>query len=278
MSMTTSTASGLITPEQAKDLILIPVQRDSIALQTAKVVATTAKSIRFPRVTADPAASWTAEGEEITPSDLAADELVITPAKLAGLTIISNELAQDSDPQALQQVGEGLARDIARKLDAAFFGSVAAPAPDGLADLAGVNDVDAGDTWTSLDPFLEAIADAEQLDAPLGAFVANPTDALALAKIKEATGSQKNLLQPDPTAVTRRTIAGIPLWVSPAVTAGTVWGYNPNRVIVALRQDVEISSDASVFFTSDRVAVRAIIRASWGYPQPAAIQKIALTP
>lgn len=278
MPMTTSSTAGLITPQQAKDLILIPLMSESVALQTSTAVPTTSKTLRFPRITADPVAAWTAEGDEIDPSLLSANEFTITPAKLAGLTILSNELVNDSDPAALEQVGAGLARDIARQLDAAFYGSVPAPAPSGLADLAGVNDIDAGDTWTSLDPFLEAIADAEQNGAPVTSFVAAPADALALAKIKEATGSQRNLLQPDPTSPTKRTISGVPLWVSPAVAAGVVWGYSSTRAIIAVRQDVELATDSSVFFTSDRSALRAIVRVGWGYPQPAAIQKIALTP
>jgi hypothetical protein len=34
----------------------------------------------------------------------------VTPKKLAGLTVITNELAMDSSPAALQVVGDGLVR------------------------------------------------------------------------------------------------------------------------------------------------------------------------
>jgi hypothetical protein len=44
-----------------------------------------------------------AEGAEITPSDPKLPELTVTPAKVAGLTIISRELADDSSPAAASQ-------------------------------------------------------------------------------------------------------------------------------------------------------------------------------
>ena len=72
----------------------------------------------MPRVTADPAAAWTAEGAEIAVTDATLDEIVVTPKKLAGLVVVSNELASDSSPAALGVVGDGLVRDLRRKIDA----------------------------------------------------------------------------------------------------------------------------------------------------------------
>ncbi|MEJ7742083.1 MAG: phage major capsid protein [Nocardioidaceae bacterium] len=68
-------------------------------------------------MTADPTAAWVAEGDEIPISDPTLAELTVTPAKVAGLTIVSRELADDSDPAAAYVVGAGLARDIARRVD-----------------------------------------------------------------------------------------------------------------------------------------------------------------
>ena len=57
------------------------------------------------------------------------EELVATPLKLAGLTVCSNELVEDSDPSALQIVGDGLVRDLQIRLDAAFFGNTPRTGP-----------------------------------------------------------------------------------------------------------------------------------------------------
>lgn len=79
-----------------------PLIKAAISTQVSSVVQTGSNSTRFPIVVTDPANSWTAEGEEIDVTDPQLDELVVTPSKLAGLTVVSNELLNGSDPSALR--------------------------------------------------------------------------------------------------------------------------------------------------------------------------------
>jgi hypothetical protein len=44
-----------------------------------------------------------------------------------------------------------------------------------------------------------------------------------------------------------------------------------------LRQDASVVTDTSVYFTSDRVAVRATLRVSFGFTYPAAVVKVTIT-
>lgn len=268
-----------ISPDAISALITLPVEKESIAAQVATVVPTTATRTHIPLVTADPSASWVEEGAEIGASDPTIDDIVVEPSKIAGLTVITNELAADTSPAAAGIVGSGLSRDIARKIDIAFFGSKGASAvqPDGLEDLTGVTDIAAGTAWANLDPFAEAIANGEGLGAPVTAFVANPADALILATLKESTGSNKPLLSPDPTSPTRRLLQGVALFVSPGVTAGTVWGIPRDRAFVVRRNDVDLQIDRSAYFTSDRTAIRATMRVAFAFAHVAAIQKINLS-
>ena len=104
---------------------------------------TTSKSTRFPIVVADPTSGWTAEGAEIDVSDPDIDELDVVPKKLAALVVATNELIQDSDPSALDVVGQGLTRDLQVRLDSAFFGNTVTDRPDGLQSLTGVQHVSA---------------------------------------------------------------------------------------------------------------------------------------
>lgn len=204
----------------------------------------------MPRVKTEPSAAWVAE---IPVFDATLDELESTPSKLAGLMIITRELADDSSPETASTVGEGLARDCARKIYAAFFSAQAAPAPAGLASLTGASGVftmAAGANWSNVD---------------------------ALAKFKQATGSNVSLLQPDATAAGRSLIAGVPLLTSTAVPAGIVSGLDRTSAYLVIRDDVEIEADASAFFTSDRVAIRAWMRAGFGFPDPKAIVKTTKT-
>lgn len=281
MALSTAGTPAAFLPHQVAELVVRPVTAESVAIQAATLVQTgETSSFRVPIVAADPTAAWTAENAPITATDPTFTEVVTPYFKLAGLTVISNELANDSDPAALEVVGRGLARDIARKLDAAFFGTKGASTitPAGLGDLTGINEVAGPTAWTDVDPFLETIYDAEGVGASVGAFVANPADALALAQLKESTGSNRPLLQPDATQPTRRLLAGVPLLTSPGVAAGTVWGIPADRALIALRQDVALEVSTDAYFGSDQTAIRAILRVGFAFPHAAAIQKITLTP
>ena len=275
---TTTNTSEILAPDQIGSLLVQPMLDQSIAAQVATVVSTSSSSYRMPVVKADPTAAWIAEGAEIAPTDADIDEVVSTPAKVAGLTILTRELADDSNPAAASVVGEGLARDIARKVDQAFFGSLASPAPSGLGALpdAKLAVVSAGASFTNVDPFVEALSLAEFVGAKLSAFVASPGDALALAKVKKATGSNEALMTPDPSQPSGRVIAGVPLFVSSAVASGTVWGIPADRTFVVVRDGARIEVDRSVFFTSDRVAVKGTMRVGVLFAHTQAIVKIKL--
>lgn len=138
--------------------------------------------------------------------------------------------------------------------------------------------IDAGDAWTNLDWAEAAKSAAETVHTILTAFVASPATALALAELKEQTGSNKALLGSDPTQPTSRVIAGLPLYTSPAIADGIVWGIPQAHSIFVVRQDATVVTDTSVYFTSDRVAVRATLRVGFGFTYPAAVVKVAITP
>lgn len=278
MTSTTSSASAILSPEQVGGLIVLPLGTESVAGRVGTYVPTSQSVYRLPVVTADPSASWVAEGEEIPVSDGDLDELATDFKKLAGLSVVSNELVADSSPEADDVIGKGLVRDLSVKLYAAFFGSFGGNIrrPKGLGDLT-VSEVAAGTDWVNTDPFNAAIFGAAGFGRAVTSFVANPTDALILSNIKEGTGSNKNLLQPDPTRPGRSVIAGVPLETSPDVTVGSVWAIPQAVAYVVVREDAEVSSDGSVFYTSDRTAIRAKLRADFLFPQPLAIQRISLS-
>ena len=273
MAMTNASANLSFLPQDVGDLLVKPVIWESIAATISTTISTGANAFRIPIVAADPSAAWVAEGAEITPSDATLDEAVVAFKKLAGLTIVSNELINDASPEAAQIIGDGLARDIATKLDAAFFANTTSNGPSGLKSLT-TSTASAGGSWANADPFTSAVFTAEGVGATIGAWVANPADGLLLSSLKEATGSNRNLLQPDPTQAGRRVIGGLPLYSSTAVTAGEVWGVPKDRVFVVIRNDVDVQVDGSVFFTSDRSAIRATMRVGFAFPHALAIVKV----
>ncbi|MGI5222281.1 phage major capsid protein [Nocardia sp. CA-290969] len=270
---TSASGIGGLLPEQIHQLIVQPVQRDSVAFQTTSVWSTDSTTAKFPIVTADPAAAWTPEGAEITPDDQDFDELEVTPKKVAGLTIVSNELAADSNPNALNIVGAGLVRSIVAKVDAAFFAITTANGPDGIGGTLHQT-VDIGSGVTNTDPFAEAISKAENVGAQLTSFVAHPDTVLALSTLKEATGSNKPLLGADPSMPGARTVLGVPLLVSPYVTEGDIWGIPRDFSFTVLRNDTQLAISQDAYFSSDRVGVRATMRVAFAFPHDLAVVRI----
>lgn len=275
MAVYTSTSTvGALLPDDYGRLVVQPALSASVFARVATTVTTAATEYRIPIVAADPTASWVAEGAEITPTDPTLQELVVTPAKVAGLTIISRELADDSNPAAAQVVGDGLARDIARRLDQAAFAGLASPAPAGLTTLSGVQTYVNANAFTTLDFAAQAISKAETVGAIVTAFVTSPATALALATIKQTTGSNQPVLGMDATAATSRNILGVPLHVSQYVAANTLWAIDASRMWLVVRNNATVEADRSVFFTSDRVAVKATMRAGFGFVHPQSIVKV----
>jgi len=271
---TTSAGVNALLPDSYGPLIIQPAMDASVFARVATVVTTSSSEYRIPVVAADPTAQWVAEGAEITPSDPTLQEITVTPPKIAGLTIISRELADDSNPAAAQVVGDGLARDVARRIDQAAFAGLASPAPAGLSTLSGVQSYINAAAFSNLDFAAQAISKAETVGASVTAFITSPATALSLATIKTASGSNQPVLGADATSATSRQILGVPLYVSQYVPANTLWAVDASRVWLVVRDDTEVLADRSVFFTSDRVAVRAVMRAGFAFTHPQSIVKV----
>lgn len=280
MSTTTVTPAAFL-PDEFGGLLVTTASKMSVAMQTTTVVNTGSTEFRIPIISTEIGASWYGEKDEITVTDPGLAEEVVRPRKVAGLSKISNELANDSNPASAQVIGDSLGRTIATNIDAALYGSATGTGnpPKGLGAFtdAQVTLVAAPAAWANVDPFTEAVYKLDAIGATLTAFVANPADAEALAKLKRETDSNEPLLAPDANSATRRSLAGVPLHTSPAVPVGTIYGYDSSRVFTVLREGASVEVDRSVYFTSDSVGVRGTARVAFGYPQPKAIARIKLT-
>ncbi|MFE6456884.1 phage major capsid protein [Streptomyces cinereoruber] len=273
MSMFTAANAAVLPPEYG-DLVTKPVEALSVAYLTGTAVTTGANAYLVPILASDVTVGAVSEGAEITPSDANFEELKIKPAKFAGLTIISRELADDSNPSAADQVGRSIARQIANSVDNALFNALAAPNPPGFASLSGISTVSAPVTYSNLDPFEEAVSKSEAVGGRITSWVTGAATALDIATLKDGTGSNKGLLNPDLTSEGRRTILGRPVIVSPYVPADTVYGISKDDFLVVTRDGTRIDVDRSAYFSSDRIGVRGTMRVAFGMPVPAAHVRI----
>lgn len=272
MAVLNSSLAQAWTPEDYGKLIDLVLAEKSIAFQAGTVIQTGSETIRFPMLTADPAVGWYAENSQISLTDPSNSELVITPKKVAGLTQSSNEAIDDSNPAVAQVVGSGLARSIAKKVDAAFFANTTSNGPNGILSLSGINVVDTGTiTWDSLDPIHQAKHDALTDGANLTHIILAPDVALTLAKAKETEASFKGLLDGVADGVS---LAGLKLLVSTDVAAGNAWAVDSSQVIVVQRAGTKIVRADQAAFDYDGVQIRATARVSWGFANPAGVVRL----
>lgn len=70
----------------------------------------------------------------------------------------------------------------------------------------------------------------------------------------------------------------MPLYSLPGtvIDDGVVWAIDKSKVFTVFRQDVSLEVDRSVFFGSDSIAVRAIVRVGFGFPHEASIIRIGV--
>lgn len=265
--LTSTSGNEAILPDEFGQLITGPVLEQSIAFNqnVATTVQTGSHNFRIPVLIEDAAAEWVEEGGEITTDEPQLDEITVTPSKVAGLTPISRELANDSSPEAQNIVGNSLARSLINQIDKAFMGNLAAPAP------AGLESVEATELHTeefSVDVFNEAVGIAEQHGANITAFIMNPKDATQLANLKDADGSNRPLL------ANPRVILDRPVIVNKYAPEGTAWAVDRQQIYSVLREGTTVAVSDGPFFTSDRIAVRATSRVGFGYPYQENLVKI----
>ncbi|MDV6310263.1 phage major capsid protein [Gordonia amicalis] len=271
MATLNSTLENAFTPEDYGKLIDTVVDETSVAFQAATVVNTTKHQVRFPVLVSDPETGWYAENTEIALVDPETNEVVVVPSKVAGLTQVSNEAVDDTDPAVAEIIGKALARDISKKVDAAFFGNTVTNGPSGLLSLSGVEVVDTGAGWTTLDYVHDAKTQAMANGADLTHIVLAPDVALALAKAKTGTGSNQSLLETVDDGIR---LAGLVALVSGAVSAGNAWALDASQVMTVRRLGTTVVQSKDAAFSSDATQIRAVSRVGFGFANPAGVVRL----
>lgn len=275
---TSSNAGAILTPAQIHELIVEPLQNTAVALdnRVSETVRISTNGYRVPLLTSDVTAQYVQEGAEITPADPGINELDVTTKAIKALTVVSQEMADDSSPAAARLIGDSLVRSTAKVLDQSFFASSTTNGPAGLGSLT-PSTVDAGADWTNLDWAAEAISVAQQHGSKPTSFVTSPTTALALRELKDESGSNRPLLGTDPTKPGQDVIFGVPLIVSAAAPDDVVWCLDASRVIVALRDDTTVETSTDAYFSSHRVGIRSVCRVAFAFPYGLGLVKVSLS-
>jgi HK97 family phage major capsid protein len=288
-----SGSGSYIVPDDLLGQVWDRLAASSVLLSSGvRVVETDRDVLRIPRLTADAAANWVAEGGTISPADPTIDELAATPRKIAALTVASNELIDDSDPSVLDVLTANHLRSLALKFDlGALEGSGTPPEIRGLKNVAGIGTVSMGTngaTPSNLDPWADAIGALGEANAEAGAIVMHPRTWKGLSKLKEQTsGNNKPLLQESTGSGGQgiaRSIYGLPVFLTSQLSvtetqgtsndASSSYVYDLSQVVVVRRREARVEVDRSRLFNSDQSEVRTVARLDVVVPNPAAVVRI----
>ncbi|MGX1598523.1 phage major capsid protein [Dietzia maris] len=248
--------------------LLQAVEHNSVAFQVSTVVQSNSYRVAVPRLAGHTSAAWVSELETIPESALDFETEEVTLSKVAGLATISNEAVFSGAQDLVNMHGQDLRQQIVRAVDTAFFQAKADPkAPQGVADADGIERFPTG-PLTNLDPVYAAISHMNASTDGLTAdsISMHPADLLAIRQLKEATGSNKGLVEADvavgttgldgkPNVVGR--LAGLELHVSPYITPGTLWVTSRRGIVTARTGEAEVAASTDAAFRSDATVVRA---------------------
>lgn len=269
MSMKRADQAQSWLPEDFGAMLDLAVQAKAVAAQASTVFGTERQKVEFPLWVADPAVGWYGELDEIALTDGETDEVVVTPTKTAGLTLVSNELADDSDPDIAEQIASGLANQIAHAVDKAYFADTTAKGPDGLLSLASTT-VDTGTAVANLDAFVQGRYAAEAHGAKLTHWLMSPATAEQLSLLKRQTGSNEPLIEFVEDGIT---VAGLPVITSTHIDAETIaWGVDKAQQRYVLRKGTTVERFPAV--TNDGLYIRAISRIGLGFLNPAGVVRL----
>lgn len=302
-----------IAPPDQGDLIVVPLLRESLALNVATLIRTDRSTVRVPILDEDVPSGWTPEGSEIVHGEPDMRQAVLTPHKVAAVTTLSNELVSDSTPEAAAMVGQSIARSMRRVLDGSFLVDAGTEDEAGqplasVGVLATPGVVDGGTFTAGTDANLDVLSDAInavlRADGIADTIVMSPQTWGVISQLKATSDSAVPLLgspagmavqpgtasapgqasavsganagQPQTGGPQRPSLFNAPVFVDSTVPDSMIGVWDSRAVAVALRNDVSLQSDSSARFSADSTMIRGTIRCDYAVVAKSRVVKIAV--
>lgn len=250
-----------------------------------QIITTDMTSVSIPKVTASVTVSALAENTGITPSDPTFGSLVLTPKKLAALTLVANEALDDSAPDLRQVISEDLIRQTATALDLQFLlGSGSGANMTGLKLISGTTagpNLGTNGGTPSLDNMATMVESLETANATMdtAAWFMAPRTWSTIRRLKDSQNRYQ--LEPAPTLDATRSLFGAPVYVTSnlpvtetkgtSTDCSTILLADMSQVVVAQRKAVEVQYSMDYAFNADQTAIRVLCRFDIGAPNATAV-------
>jgi HK97 family phage major capsid protein len=186
--------SNLISTDHRGDLY-VDLLREALAIRRlgARVLTGLVGNVAIPRQTQATTAAWVNEDSPIPMSDMAWDQVNLTPKHVGARTEFSRNMLLQTSPDIETLVRQDFAAVLAREVDrAAVSGTGVAPYPRGILNTAGIGTVALGTNGgvLSYDAIIDLIGQVEDayVAGTNAGFLGNRKIKRAVLKMKNTTG------------------------------------------------------------------------------------------
>ena len=269
MSFGSDAAGGFLVPNEVMVAELIPLlyaESVAMALGAMQMNGLTRAPIQIPRVSGGTTPYWVGEAATITTSDMALQQLQLTPHGLAALTVMSDLLQIMDNAGVEAMIRADMARQLGLKLDLGILkGTGALGQPIGIVNATGVSTSTLTDpaTYNEIVAFVSVVRGDNALSGRLGWAVSN-ADMLELEQIQDLTGGTDNKANVQPLGTReflspdRTKLVGYPIKVSTQLADGDVIFGNWSDIVVAQWGGMRLDATNAVNFTSAQTHIRAL--------------------
>ena len=176
--------------------------------------------------------------------------------KCVTLAKISSEVVSDASRAAINQLGETMMNAVGLEVDKAIF--VGAGSPRQRVGILGQIDQEIDGDVVDLDNVIDAAGLIGDVGGEANSLFLAPSDWTSWQKVRDA--QDRPILQPDVTQAAAPQLAGLSVYRTPALTAGTAVVAQSDQIIVAVRDDPSVEMSDQALFTQDGHVARITTR------------------
>lgn len=253
--------------DQVASLLVQPLEAASVVLSSGVRIFDSAGVLRIPKLTGSSAVGFVAENAEI-PSDHATtfDEVVLMPTERKSLKVIER-FSRESVRQSVIGLDAVLKTRLVKVVqdaldDALLAGTGASDAITGILHQDGTTGGDFDPT--DPDSLLDAIGSLNALEVTPNRWFINGDDFVTLRKVKEATGSNKYVLESDLTEDAAYRLFGVPVTITNKLDPGVAILADTSNIAVVRDTSPSITVLSERYAEYDQIGLRVTTRYDLG--------------
>ena len=287
MAGSTTTGASVLSPEDVRNIVTVPLQKASVILNSGVKIIDSHGPVRIPTYTGHTSPVWHGENELITETEPTFGEVLLLDPRIKSVKSLhrfSNELARQSIVETVTAIQDRMVADTAGKLDDTFIAGNGAVVggfrtqPLGILSMPGVQSMAAVGV-----PSIDTLHDAEglalgaEVDPTKLAWIMHSRDFVKIRKLKDSGG--RYLVQPDVTEAGAYRLLGHPVIVTNRVPATTGTGNNESAIVLFDPSKITVVRDLNptvtllreTFGDYDQQALRVVARYDQAPVNPEAI-------